>query len=81
MFIIGFVCYKIGSEDIAREFEEQTELDQREVYCMKCDQYLGLAKKFDTLCPRCKSNRIVYKDSKESEIKKMFQNKLREKND
>ena len=58
---LGIVTMFLGSEEIHEDREaysiDKEEHDNSPVVCAQCDQYLGLAKGFESPCPRCNSNR------------------------
>lgn len=60
---LGLVAMFLGSEEAHEEREANSraewEHDNSPVVCAQCDQYLGLAKGFQSPCPRCGSNRYV----------------------
>ncbi len=54
---VGGIYWFIGSDKRYGLYQANKTRSQRKVYCSKCDQYLGIAKDFDSPCPRCGSNR------------------------
>jgi len=57
-----FWAIAVGIVVIISESESKNMRAGVNVFCAKCDQYLGTANRFDCPCPRCGSNRYTTND-------------------